>query len=94
MGRSPAAAEGHVTCVVLEQNRGFGAACNAGFERALSTWSDLGHVLLVNPDATVQPGCVEALLAGGINIFRAMRLLIPPAWQNIDTMDTGRCRSA
>ncbi len=30
---------------------------------------------------------LEALLAGGMDIFRAMRLLIPPAWQNIDTMD-------
>jgi glutamate synthase (NADPH/NADH) large chain len=30
---------------------------------------------------------LEALLAGGVDIFRAMRLLIPPAWQNVDTMD-------
>ncbi len=30
---------------------------------------------------------LEALLAGGMDIFRAMRLLIPPAWQNVETMD-------
>jgi len=30
---------------------------------------------------------LEALLAGGADYFRAMRLLIPPAWQNIPTMD-------
>ena len=30
---------------------------------------------------------LEVLLAGGMDIFRAMRLLIPPAWQNVDTMD-------
>ncbi|MGA7802812.1 MAG: glutamate synthase large subunit, partial [Gammaproteobacteria bacterium] len=30
---------------------------------------------------------LEALLAGGMDIFRAMRLLIPPAWQNVQTMD-------
>lgn len=30
---------------------------------------------------------LEALLAGGIDIFRAMRLLIPAAWQNVETMD-------
>ncbi|MDX1433598.1 MAG: glutamate synthase large subunit [Gammaproteobacteria bacterium] len=30
---------------------------------------------------------LEALLAGGMDIFRAMRLLIPPAWQNVDHMD-------
>ena len=30
---------------------------------------------------------LEALLAGGMDVFRAMRLLIPPAWQNVQTMD-------
>ncbi len=30
---------------------------------------------------------LEALLAGGMDIFRAMRLLIPPAWQNVEAMD-------
>ncbi len=31
---------------------------------------------------------LEILHAGGIDIFRAMRLLIPPAWQNAVGMDT------
>ena len=26
-------------------------------------------------------------MAGGMDLFRAMRLLIPPAWQNVETMD-------
>jgi glutamate synthase (NADPH/NADH) large chain len=30
---------------------------------------------------------LEALLAGGLDVFHAMRLLIPPAWQNVDEMD-------
>ncbi|HQU16840.1 MAG: glutamate synthase large subunit [Chromatiales bacterium 21-64-14] len=30
---------------------------------------------------------LEVLLAGGMDLFRAMRLLIPPAWQNVETMD-------
>ena len=30
---------------------------------------------------------LEALLMGGMDVFRAMRLLIPPAWQNVDTID-------
>ena len=29
---------------------------------------------------------LDALLAGGMDIFRAMRLLIPPAWQNVEYM--------
>ena len=31
---------------------------------------------------------LEILHAGGIDIFRAMRLLIPPAWQNAEGMDS------
>ncbi len=30
---------------------------------------------------------LDVLLAGGMDIFRAMRLLVPPAWQNVDNMD-------
>ena len=30
---------------------------------------------------------LEVLLMGGIDIFRAMRLLVPPAWQNVQNMD-------
>ena len=30
---------------------------------------------------------LEVLVAGGMDIFKAMKILIPPAWQNVDTMD-------
>ncbi len=30
---------------------------------------------------------LEMMLAGGMDIFRALRQLIPPAWQNVDSMD-------
>jgi glutamate synthase (NADPH) large chain len=30
---------------------------------------------------------LDAMLVGGVDLFRAMRLLIPPAWQNIENMD-------
>ncbi len=30
---------------------------------------------------------LEVLLAGGVDLFRAVQLLIPPAWQNVETMD-------
>lgn len=30
---------------------------------------------------------LEVLLAGGMDVFRAMNLLVPPAWQNVETMD-------
>lgn len=38
-------------------------------------------------DSSSLDNMLEALLAGGMDIFRAMRLLIPPAWQNINTLD-------
>ena len=31
---------------------------------------------------------LEVLLMGGMDVFRAMRLLIPPAWQNVTHMDS------
>ncbi|VAW97625.1 Glutamate synthase [NADPH] large chain [hydrothermal vent metagenome] len=44
-------------------------------------------VSMTGSDSNSLDNMLEALLAGGMDIFRAMRLLIPPAWQNIDTMD-------
>ncbi len=44
-------------------------------------------VSMTGSDSCSLDNMLEALLAGGMDIFRAMRLLIPPAWQNIDTMD-------
>ncbi len=38
-------------------------------------------------DSCTLDNMLEVLLTGGMDIFRAMRLLIPPAWQNVDTMD-------
>ena len=46
-----------VTTLQLEQNVGFGRACNFGIERTTGT-----YVLLLNPDAIIQPGALEALI--------------------------------
>ncbi len=45
------------------RNGGFGAGCNLGFARVLASHARATHVLLVNPDAVVDEGCVAALLA-------------------------------
>ena len=37
-------------------------------------------------DSSSLDNMLEALLAGGMDMFRAMRLLIPPAWQNVSDM--------
>ena len=44
-------------------------------------------VSMEGSDSSSLDNMLEAMLAGGIDIFRAMRLLIPPAWQNIGEMD-------
>ncbi|MFW5451509.1 MAG: glutamate synthase large subunit, partial [Methylophagaceae bacterium] len=38
-------------------------------------------------DSSSMDNMLEALMAGGVDIFRSMRLLIPPAWQHATTMD-------
>ncbi len=52
---------------------------------------DLAELLpLVNmegSDSSSLDNMLEVLLAGGVDLFRAMRLLIPPAWQNIEHID-------
>ena len=38
-------------------------------------------------DSNSMDNMIEALVAGGMDIFRAVRLVIPPAWQNVEHMD-------
>ena len=38
-------------------------------------------------DSSSLDNMLEVLLAGGLDIFHAMRLLIPPAWQNMSHLD-------
>ncbi len=38
-------------------------------------------------DSSSMDNMLEILLAGGMNLFRAVRMMVPPAWQNVETMD-------
>ncbi len=38
-------------------------------------------------DSASLDNMLEFLVNGGMDIFRAMRILVPPAWQNVDIMD-------
>ncbi|MDB2384367.1 glutamate synthase large subunit, partial [Endozoicomonas sp.] len=38
-------------------------------------------------DSSSLDNMLEMLVTGGLDIYRAIRMLIPPAWQNVDTMD-------
>jgi glutamate synthase (NADPH/NADH) large chain len=38
-------------------------------------------------DSSSMDNMLEFLLTGGMNLYRAARMIVPPAWQNVDTMD-------
>lgn len=38
-------------------------------------------------DSSTLDNMLELLVTGGLDIYHAIRMLIPPAWQNVDTMD-------
>ena len=44
-------------------------------------------VSMSGSDSCSLDNMLEVLLAGGMDIFVALRMLIPPAWQNVGTMD-------
>ncbi len=55
---------------------------------------DLPDISAIEPLVTMQgsdsqslDNMLEVLLAGGLDVFSAMRMMIPPAWQNIEQMD-------
>ncbi|MBZ0092131.1 MAG: glutamate synthase large subunit, partial [Sulfuricellaceae bacterium] len=38
-------------------------------------------------DSYSMDNMLEGLVMGGVSLFRALRLMVPPAWQNVQTMD-------
>ncbi|HEX6591580.1 MAG TPA: glutamate synthase large subunit, partial [Moraxellaceae bacterium] len=38
-------------------------------------------------DSSSLDNMLEILIGGGMDLFRALRMLVPPAWQNVETMD-------
>ncbi|RFA31155.1 glutamate synthase large subunit [Alkalilimnicola ehrlichii] len=73
----------------VQGNRNWANARAAKFEtELLPNMDDIRP--LVNTegsDSCSLDNMLDMMLAGGMDIFRALRLLIPPAWQNVDSMD-------
>ncbi len=73
----------------IEGNRNWAEARAAKFDSPLLP--DVQELApLVNrtgSDSSSMDNMLELLLAGGMDLFRAVRMLIPPAWQNIEHMD-------
>ena len=73
----------------ISGNRNWARARSAKFSTPLIPNMEdvLPLVSMEGSDSMSLDNMLEALLAGGMDIFRAMRLLVPPAWQNVDTID-------
>lgn len=74
----------------VQGNRNWSVARGHKFETAAIPMADVRPLVsMTGSDSNSLDNMLEALLAGGMDIFRAMRLLIPPAWQNVSNMDAG-----
>ena len=72
----------------VQGNRNWSIARGHKFESPEIPMADVRPLVsATGSDSNSLDNMLEALLAGGMDIFRAMRLLIPPAWQNITNMD-------
>lgn len=72
----------------VQGNRYWSMARGHKFETPEIPMADVRPLVsMTGSDSNSLDNMLEALLAGGMDIFRAMRLLIPPAWQNITNMD-------
>jgi N-acetylglucosaminyl-diphospho-decaprenol L-rhamnosyltransferase len=52
----------YVDLIANDANRGFAAATNQGICHALQAWPGIDHILLLNPDAYLRPGALQAML--------------------------------
>ncbi|VAX13576.1 Glutamate synthase [NADPH] large chain [hydrothermal vent metagenome] len=72
----------------IQGNRNWSVARGHKFESPHIPMEDVRPLVSMSgSDSKSLDNMLEALLAGGMDLFRAMRLLIPPAWQNVETMD-------
>jgi glutamate synthase (NADPH/NADH) large chain len=73
----------------LQGNRHWSRAREMKFSSPLiPNMSDVRPLVTTNgSDSCSLDNMLEGLLMGGVPLFRALRMLIPPAWQNVDDMD-------
>jgi glutamate synthase (NADPH) large chain len=73
----------------LQGNRNWAVARGCKFKTPLIPHLEdvLPLVSLTGSDSMTLDNMIEALVMGGMDMFRAMRVLVPPAWQNEETMD-------
>ncbi len=70
-------------------NRNWAQARRAKFANdQLPDLDDLGPLVnRVGSDSSSMDNMLELMVTGGMDLFRGVRMIIPPAWQNVETMD-------
>jgi len=73
----------------IEGNRNWALArANKLLSPLLPELKDLQPLVnLTGSDSSSMDNMLEIMVMGGMDIFRASRLMIPPAWQNVENMD-------
>jgi len=72
----------------IQGNRNWSIARGHKFDTPLLPMDDIRPMVSTSgSDSNSMDNMLEGMMAGGLDIFRAMRYLIPPAWQNVETMD-------
>ena len=73
----------------IEGNRNWAAARTAAFDTdKLPNIRDIAPLVnRTGSDSSSLDNMLDVLLTGGVDMARALRMLIPPAWQNIESMD-------
>jgi len=72
----------------VQGNRNWSVARGHKFETPSIPMADVRPLVsMTGSDSSSMDNMLEVLLAGGMDMFRAMRLLVPPSWQNVANMD-------
>lgn len=73
----------------IRGNRNWAAARGSKFKSPLlENLSSIQPVVnTTGSDSSSMDNMLELLHTGGMDMFRAIRMMIPPAWQNVETMD-------
>ena len=73
----------------IEANRGWANARKANFvSPLLPDIEGLDEVVnTTGSDSSSMDNMLEVLLTGGMDLYNAVRMMVPPAWQNVETMD-------
>ena len=73
----------------IQSNRNWAVARSGRFTDSLHDNIDelLPLVDFESSDSASLDNMLDFFISGGMDIFRAMQILVPPAWQNVDSMD-------